>query len=112
MSLGFIRSATLTEARPSSNSRRRAEAGRFLPVATGRPSASGAPGATHLSMREFKLDDIDIPGQKLNVRLSDQELAARAKTWQCPPARFETGYLAKYASMATSADTGAILKWD
>jgi dihydroxy-acid dehydratase len=54
--------------------------------------------------------EIDIPARKLNVRLSDEELARRAAQWTAPPPRFTTGYLAKYAAMATSADTGAILK--
>ena len=56
--------------------------------------------------------EIDIPAHKLNVRLSESELAARAKRWQPPEPRFKTGILSKYASMATSADTGAVLKWD
>ena len=56
--------------------------------------------------------EIDIPGHKLNVRLSDKELAERLKKWTPPEPRFKSGYLAKYASMATSADTGAVLKWD
>ena len=55
--------------------------------------------------------DIDIPGHKLNVRLSAEELARRAKTWTAPEPRFKSGCLAKYAAMATSADTGAVLKW-
>jgi dihydroxy-acid dehydratase len=55
--------------------------------------------------------DIDIPGHSLNVRLSDEELARRAKEWKPRPPRFKTGCLAKYAAMATSADTGGVLKW-
>jgi dihydroxy-acid dehydratase len=55
--------------------------------------------------------EIDIPAQKLNVQLSEQELADRARRFQPPPPRFTSGYLAKYASMATSADTGAVLQW-
>jgi dihydroxy-acid dehydratase len=55
--------------------------------------------------------EIDIPGHTLNVRLTEEELAARAKNWKPRPARYTSGYLAKYASMATSADTGAVLKW-
>jgi dihydroxy-acid dehydratase len=58
------------------------------------------------------LIEIDIPAGKLAVRLSDDELTARREAWQAPAPRFRTGYLAKYASMATSAATGAILKWD
>jgi dihydroxy-acid dehydratase len=56
--------------------------------------------------------EIDIPGRTLSVRLSEAELAARAKNWQAPEPRYKTGWLARYARMATSADTGAILKWD
>jgi dihydroxy-acid dehydratase len=55
--------------------------------------------------------EIDIPGHSLNVRLSEEELARRRKNWQPRPPRYTSGYLAKYASMATSADTGAVLKW-
>ena len=56
--------------------------------------------------------EIDIPGHKLDVRLSEAELAERRKKWRLPEPRFKNGYLAKYASMATSADTGAVLKWE
>jgi dihydroxy-acid dehydratase len=56
--------------------------------------------------------EIDILAGRLSVRLTDEELAARRTTWRPHPARFTRGYLAKYASMATSAATGAILKWD
>jgi dihydroxy-acid dehydratase len=58
------------------------------------------------------LIEIDIPGRTLNVRLSDSELAARAKAWKAPEPRYKTGWLARYARMATSADTGAIMKWE
>jgi dihydroxy-acid dehydratase len=55
--------------------------------------------------------EIDIPNNTINVKLSDKQLAERKKSWKPPEPRVTTGYLAKYASMATSADTGAILKW-
>ena len=55
--------------------------------------------------------EIDIPKHTLNVRLSEIELSKRAKNWKPRPPRYLKGCLAKYASMATSADTGGILKW-
>ena len=55
--------------------------------------------------------EIDIPNNTINVKLSDKQLAERKKSWKPPKPRVKKGYLAKYASMATSADTGAILKW-
>ena len=55
--------------------------------------------------------EIDIPNNKINVKLAAKELARRKKAWRPPEPRIKTGYLAKYAAMATSADTGAVLKW-
>ena len=55
--------------------------------------------------------EIDIPNNKIDVQLSDEQLAERKKGWKAPQPRITKGYLAKYASMATSADTGAVLKW-
>ena len=55
--------------------------------------------------------EIDIPNNSLSVKLSEGELAERKKTWTAPKPRITEGCLAKYASMATSADTGAVLKW-
>jgi dihydroxy-acid dehydratase len=54
---------------------------------------------------------LDIPNSKLEVKLSDEELAERKKNFKPRTPNITKGYLAKYASMATSADTGAILKW-
>ena len=53
--------------------------------------------------------DIDIPGRKLNVRVSDEELEARKAEQVIPEPRVKTGYLARYARLVTSANTGAIL---
>ncbi len=55
--------------------------------------------------------EIDIPNNAINVKLSDGELAERKKAWKPPKPKVTKGYLAKYASMATGADTGAVLKW-
>jgi dihydroxy-acid dehydratase len=56
--------------------------------------------------------DIDITNNSLSVRLSPDELKRRAAAWSPPQPRITSSYLARYAKMATSADTGAILKWD
>ena len=55
---------------------------------------------------------IDIPSRTISVEISDAELAKRKKAWTPRPSRITKGCLAKYAAMATSADTGAVLKWD
>jgi dihydroxy-acid dehydratase len=54
--------------------------------------------------------DIDIPARTLSVRLTDEELEARRKDLTHPEARVKTGYLARYARLVTSANTGAVLE--
>jgi len=62
-------------------------------------------------LKDGDIIEIDIPGNKISVKLSDAELAERKKTWTPPKPKITEGCLAKYAAMATSADTGAVLKW-
>jgi len=54
--------------------------------------------------------DIDIRGRSLSVRLTDEELETRRKDLVHPEARVKTGYLARYARLVTSANTGAVLE--
>ena len=62
-------------------------------------------------LKDGDIIEIDIPKNKIRVKLSKDELAKRKKTWKPPRPKVTEGCLAKYASMATSADTGAVLKW-
>lgn len=77
----------------------------------GHVSPEAAVGGPIAMLRDGDIVEIDIPNNKINVKLSDQELAERKKTWKPPEPRIKKGYLAKYAAMATSADTGAVLQW-
>jgi dihydroxy-acid dehydratase len=52
---------------------------------------------------------IDIPQRKLEVRLSQDEIAKRFKNWKPIAPKIKTGYLARYAKLVSSADRGAIL---
>lgn len=53
---------------------------------------------------------IDIPGRKLSVDLSDSEITARRATYVKPEPKVKSGYLARYAKLVTSANTGAVLE--
>ncbi len=55
---------------------------------------------------------IDIPANRLDVKLSDEELQARRTKWQPREPKVTTGYLARYEKMVTSANKGAVLKLD
>ena len=78
----------------------------------GHVSPEAAVGGPIALLQPGDLIQIDIPNGVLRVDLSDLELAERHAAWIKPTPKFRTGYLAKYAAMATSAHTGAILNWD
>ena len=61
-------------------------------------------------IEEGDIIEIDIPNLKLNARISDEELAARKEKWQPREPEVTTGYLARYASMVTSGNRGAVLE--
>jgi dihydroxy-acid dehydratase len=53
---------------------------------------------------------IDITNKKLDVLISDDELASRRAKWHAPEPKVTSGYLSRYARLVTSASTGAVLK--
>jgi dihydroxy-acid dehydratase len=53
---------------------------------------------------------IDIPNKKLSVNLSDIEIKERIESLPLFETKIKKGYLARYAQLVTSANTGAILK--
>ena len=61
-------------------------------------------------VEEGDLISIDIDNHKLELKVSDEELAARKARWQAPTPQVTSGYLACYASLVTSADRGAVLE--
>lgn len=55
---------------------------------------------------------IDIPNRVLEVKLSDKEIEQRRAEYIKPEPKVKTGYLARYAKLVTSANTGAVLSVD
>ncbi|MBI5886314.1 MAG: dihydroxy-acid dehydratase [Deltaproteobacteria bacterium] len=53
---------------------------------------------------------LDIPNRSLELKVSVEELAARKKGWKPPAPKIKTGWLARYAKVVTSANTGAVVK--
>ena len=60
------------------------------------------------ALREGDTIVFDIPNRRLDVELSDEEIAARLKAWAPPPPRYTSGVMAKYAKLVSSASEGAI----
>ena len=61
-------------------------------------------------VKEGDLIEIDIPNKRLDLKVSEEELAARRRVWKQPEPKITHGYLNRYAELVTSANTGAILK--
>ena len=76
----------------------------------GHVSPEAAVGGPIALIKEGDLIQIDIPNHKLNVAVSEEEMAERRKNWKPRQPKVTTGYLARYASMVTSGDRGAVLE--
>ena len=53
---------------------------------------------------------LDIPHRALEVKLSKTEIKKRLAKWKPREPKIKTGWLARYAKVVTSANTGAIVK--
>jgi dihydroxy-acid dehydratase len=62
------------------------------------------------ALREGDMVVIDVEAGSLHVELSDDELAARLADWTPPAPHYESGALAKYAALVSSASEGAVTK--
>ena len=93
--------ALITDGRFSGSSRG-ASIGHVCPEA-----AVGGPIAL---VEEGDIISIDINNNRLDVKISDEEMAARKAKWQPRVPEVTTGYLARYAAMAAPASKGEILE--
>ena len=75
----------------------------------GHVSPEAAAGGVIALVEEGDIIEIDIPACKIELKVSDEELARRKAAWVCPEPKVTTGYLARYAKLVSSADKGAIL---
>ena len=75
----------------------------------GHVSPEAAVGGPIALVEEGDIIKIDIPNLSLTLAVSDEELEKRRQAWQPREPKVTTGYLARYASMVTSGNRGAIL---
>lgn len=76
----------------------------------GHVSPEAAVGGPIALVEEGDIIKINIPENTLNLDVSDEVLAERKKKWQPREPKVTTGYLARYASMVTSGNRGAVLE--
>ena len=79
-------------------------------AAIGHVSPEAAVGGPIALIRDGDIIEIDINANSINVQLSDEELEKRRAEWQPREPKITTGYLARYASLVTSGNRGAVLE--
>ena len=76
----------------------------------GHVSPEAAVGGPIALVEEGDIISINIPENRLDLKVSDEVLAERKAKWQPREPKITTGYLARYAAMVTSGNRGAILE--
>ena len=54
--------------------------------------------------------EIDIPNRRIELKVENSELNKRKANWKPPEPKIKKGWLARYAKVVTSANTGAVVK--
>jgi dihydroxy-acid dehydratase len=62
------------------------------------------------AVKEGDIITIDVAARRLDVELSDEEIATRLVSWTPPAPKYDAGVLAKYAALVTQADNGAVMR--
>ncbi len=76
----------------------------------GHVSPEAAVGGPIALVEEGDIIKINIPECSLELDVSDEVLAERRSRWQPREPKITTGYLARYASLVTSGNRGAVLE--
>lgn len=76
----------------------------------GHVSPEAAVGGPIALVKEGDIISINIPENKLEVKISDEEMATRREKWQPREPQVTTGYLSRYRELVTSGNRGAILE--
>lgn len=76
----------------------------------GHVSPEAAAGGTFGLLQEGDIIEIDIPNNRVNARVSDEEFAARRAAYVAPAPKITSGWLSRYAKLVSSANTGAVMK--
>ncbi len=79
-------------------------------AAIGHVSPEAAVGGPIALIRDGDIIEIDINANTINVQLSDEEFEKRKAEWKPREPKITTGYLARYASLVTSGNRGAVLE--
>jgi dihydroxy-acid dehydratase len=77
-------------------------------LTVGHVSPEASRGGPIAALREGDIVVLDVAKRRLDVDLSDSEIKGRLASWKAPAPRYQTGVMAKYARLVSSASMGAI----
>jgi dihydroxy-acid dehydratase len=88
--------------------------GRFSGATRGFMAGHVAPealaGGPIAAVQDGDIITIDVPSRRMDVELSDEEIARRIQAYRSPPPAYTNGVLAKYAKLVSSASEGAVTR--
>jgi dihydroxy-acid dehydratase len=79
-------------------------------AAIGHVSPEAMEGGPIALVQDGDIIAIDIPSQAITLQVDESELAARREKWRAPAPKITKGYMARYARVVSSANTGAVIK--
>lgn len=79
-------------------------------ISIGHISPEAAEGGPIAFVEDGDIIDLDLDNRKIELQISDEEMAKRRSNWKGFEPKIKTGYLARYSKLVTSASTGGVLK--
>ncbi|GAB7389079.1 dihydroxy-acid dehydratase [Bacillaceae bacterium] len=79
-------------------------------ISIGHISPEAAEGGPIAFIEDGDIIEIDLIERRLELKVSEEELAKRKANWKGFEPKVKTGYLARYSKLVTSASTGGIMK--
>ncbi|ART76098.1 dihydroxy-acid dehydratase [Sutcliffiella horikoshii] len=79
-------------------------------ISIGHISPEAAEGGPIAFVENGDIIQIDLEKRSIHLLVESEELEARKQDWKQPECKVKSGYLARYAALVTSANTGGILK--
>lgn len=79
-------------------------------ISIGHVSPEAADGGPIAFVQDGDIIEIDMNNRTMNLLISDEEFEARKAAWPGFELKIKRGYLARYAHLVTSANTGAVMK--
>lgn len=79
-------------------------------ISIGHISPEAAEGGPIAFVKDGDIIDLDLVNRTITLQVSDEEMAQRKAEWKGFEPKIQSGYLARYSKLVTSASTGGVMK--